>query len=63
MPDGIARKLGAVFTDAMKDPDFIKGMKNLRCTIAYRNSKELEDYVSSNYEAFARLLKEMELTK
>jgi tripartite-type tricarboxylate transporter receptor subunit TctC len=63
MPEGIAKKLEEAFTNAMKDPDFIKGMRNIRFTIFHRNSKELEDYVSHNYEAFTKLLKEMGLTK
>lgn len=63
MPEGIAKKLEEAFTNAMKDPDFIKGMRNIRFTILHRNSRELEDYVSHNYEAFTKLLKEMGLAK
>jgi tripartite-type tricarboxylate transporter receptor subunit TctC len=47
----------------MKEPAFIKGMKDLRFTIFYRNGKELDEYVASNYAAFARLLKEQGLIK
>jgi tripartite-type tricarboxylate transporter receptor subunit TctC len=63
LSEGIAKKLEDAFTHAMKEPDFIKGMRNIRFTIVYRNSKELENYVSHNYEAFTKLLKEMELIK
>ena len=45
----------------MRQPTFINGMKDLRLTISYRNSKELTEYVSRNYDAFARLLKELGL--
>jgi len=41
----------------MKEPEFLRGMKNIRFTVAHRNSKELEDYVAYNYEAFTKLLK------
>jgi tripartite-type tricarboxylate transporter receptor subunit TctC len=63
IPEGIANKLEETFTNAMKDPDFIRGMRNIRFTVIHRNSKELEDYVSYNYEVFTKLLKEMELAK
>jgi len=62
-PDGIAKKLEATFTSAMKDPEFINGMKNIRFTIVYRNSQELEDYVIRNYEAFTKVVKSMGLSK
>jgi len=63
IPDGIAKKLEEAFTNAMKEPEFIRGMKNIHFTIVYRNSKNLDDYVSYNYEAFTKLLKEMGLSK
>jgi tripartite-type tricarboxylate transporter receptor subunit TctC len=47
----------------MKEPAFIKGMKDLRLTIAYRNNIEMDDYVAQNYEAFSKLLKEIGLIK
>ena len=44
--EGIVKKLEDAFTKAMKEPAFIKGMKDLRLTIAYRNSMEMDDYVA-----------------
>ena len=61
MPDEIVKKLEDAYTRAMKEPAFIKGMKDLRLPIRYRNSKELSDYVVYNYNYFAKLLKEMGL--
>lgn len=61
IPEGIAKKLEEAFTNAMKDSDFIRGMRNIRFTIVHRNSKELEDYISYNYEVFTKLVKEMGL--
>jgi tripartite-type tricarboxylate transporter receptor subunit TctC len=63
MPEGIAKKLEEAFTKAMKDPEVIDGMRNLRYTVVYRNSTELEAYVAQSYEAYTKLLKEMGLIK
>ena len=63
IPDGIANKLEDAFTKAMKEPGFIKGMKDLRLPILYRNSKDLTAYVAKNYEMFGKILKERGLIK
>lgn len=63
IPEGIANKLESVFTSAIKKPAFIKGMKDARLTIVYRNSRELSDYVTKNYNFFSGLLKEMGFAK
>ena len=64
IPDGIVRKLDDAFAKAMKQPSFIKGMKeDLRLPIVYRGSKELSDYVANSYEVYGRMLKEMGLMK
>ena len=64
IPDGIVRKLDDAFAKAMKQPSFIKGMKeDLRLPILYRGSKELNDYVAYSYESYGKMLKEMGLMK
>ena len=63
IPEGISKKLEEAFTQAMKDTDFIRGMRNIRFSIVHRSSKELENYVSYNYEVFTKLIKEMGLAK
>ncbi len=63
VPDKIAKKLEDAFTRAIKEPAFVNGMRELRYTIVHRNSKELEDYVSFSYGAYAKVLKEMGLAK
>lgn len=64
IPDGIVRKLDDAFAKAMKQPSFIKGMKeDLRLPTLYRSSKELNDYVAHNYESYGQILKEMGLVK
>ncbi len=63
LPQEIVKKLEDAFTKAMKEPEFIKGMKNLRLTIAYRNNIEMDEYVSRNYDAFSKLLKDIGMIK
>jgi tripartite-type tricarboxylate transporter receptor subunit TctC len=60
IPDSIAKKLEDTFAEAMKQPAFVNGMKELRLPVLYRNSKSLEDYVRLNYEVFGKIFKEME---
>jgi tripartite-type tricarboxylate transporter receptor subunit TctC len=63
LPDEIVKKLDDAYSKAMKEPAFINGMKDFRFTIFYRNGKELDEYVASNYDAFAKLLKEQGMIK
>lgn len=64
IPEGIVKKLDDAFSKAMKQPGFIKGMKeDLRLPIVYRGSKELGDYVARSYESYGKMLREMGLTK
>jgi len=63
LPDEIVRKLGEAFTKGMKEPAFVKGMKDLHVTVFHRNSKELTDWAAYNYELFGKILKEMGLVK
>lgn len=63
IPDGIAKQLEEAFTHAMKEPNFIKVMKTVRFPIAYRNSKELNDYVIRNFAAYGKFIKEMGVAK
>ncbi len=59
----IVRKLEEVISKTIQEPSFIKAMKDIRYTIVRRSGKELEDYVAFNYEAYAKLLKEMGMAK
>lgn len=61
LPEGIVKKLEDAYTKAMKEPAFIKGMKELRVPIVYRNSKELTEYVTYNFNRFSNILTEMGL--
>lgn len=63
IPDSIANKLEDAFTRAIKAPNFVKLMEDLKTPIEYRNSKDLENYVALNYEYFGKLIKEMGFKK
>ena len=62
IPEEIVQKLEDAFTKAIKEPAFIKGMReDIRLPIVYRNSRDLNAYVAHNYEAYGRMLKDMGL--
>lgn len=61
IPEEIVKKLDDAFQKALKEPTVIHGLKKLRLTVLYRDSKNLTDYVTRNYNAFGQLLKEMGL--
>jgi len=63
LPEGIIKKLDDAFARAMNEPAFIKGMKELRLALVYRNSKDLGDYVIHTYGVFEKLLKDLKVTK
>lgn len=63
LPEEIAKKVEAAFKAAMSEPGFIKGMKDFRLTVVYRNSSELESYVAQNYEAMGKALKQVGLAR
>jgi tripartite-type tricarboxylate transporter receptor subunit TctC len=63
VPDAIVNKLEEAFKQAMNEPTFIKGMKELHLPVAYRNGKELDAIVAQNYNYFSKLLKELGVIK
>lgn len=63
IPEGIVKKLEDAFAKASKEPAFIEGMKRLHFPAVYHGSKELGDYIARNHEIFAKLLKDIGLTK
>ena len=58
VPDPIAKKLEDAFAKAMKEPAFVKGMKELHLPIVYRSGKALDAYVAHSYEVFSKIIKE-----
>jgi tripartite-type tricarboxylate transporter receptor subunit TctC len=63
MPEGILKKLEDAYTAASKQPNVVKGLKELQLGMVYRNSKELTEYVVYHYELYGQLLKEMNVIK
>lgn len=63
IPEEIVKKLEEAFTKAMNEPAFIKGLKELRFPIVYRNSREMTDLMATYYKAYGIILKEMGLSK
>ncbi|HVN24556.1 MAG TPA: tripartite tricarboxylate transporter substrate binding protein [Syntrophorhabdales bacterium] len=63
VPDAIVNKLEEGFRQAMKEPAFIKGMKELSLPVAYRTGKELDVVVAQNYNYFSKLLKDLGVVK
>ena len=63
VPDAIVKKLDEGFSKAMKEPGFIKGMKELRFPVMYRSGKDLDAYVVQNHQFFSKLLRELGLIK
>jgi tripartite-type tricarboxylate transporter receptor subunit TctC len=58
IPEGIVKKIEDAFTNAMKGETFIKGMKEIRYPIVYRNSNELSNFISHNFKIYEKIVKE-----
>ena len=63
IPEEIVKKLEQAFTQAIKEPSFIKGLKDLRFPVVYRNSKEMAEHIADYYQFYGKILKEMGLAK
>lgn len=63
IPDEIARKLEGAFTRAMKEPAFVKAMKDVGYSVLHRSGKESSDYIAKNHKFFEKYLKELGLAK
>jgi tripartite-type tricarboxylate transporter receptor subunit TctC len=61
LPEAIVARLEEAFTRAMKEPLVIKGVKDLRLPVVYRNSKALDEYIRVNYEKFGKIVKEIQM--
>ena len=63
VPDAIVMKLEDALKQAMKEPAFIKGMKDLNLPVIYRSGKDLDVYVNQTHSYFSRLFKELGIVK
>jgi tripartite-type tricarboxylate transporter receptor subunit TctC len=63
VPDAIVKKLDDAIVKAMKEPTFLKGMKDLNLPVVYRSGKELDVSIAQNYEYYKKVFTEMGLIK
>jgi tripartite-type tricarboxylate transporter receptor subunit TctC len=59
----LVQKLEDAFAKAMKEPGYIKGMKDLQLPVMYQTGKELDAYVADSYAYYGKLFKEMGILK
>jgi tripartite-type tricarboxylate transporter receptor subunit TctC len=57
-PEPIMKKLEENFTKAAKDPDYIKGVNDIRLLTTYRSSAEVAPYMQSTFVKVGEMLKE-----
>jgi len=57
-PDPIMKKLEENFTKAAKDPEYIKGVTDIRLLATYRSSAEAARYIQSAFGQVGEMLKE-----
>ena len=62
-PDAIVKKLDDAIVKAMKEPAFIKGMKELSLPLVHRSGKEMDAYIAKSYDYYKGVFKEMGLIK
>jgi tripartite-type tricarboxylate transporter receptor subunit TctC len=58
VPDAIVKKLDDAVVKAMKEPSFLKGMKELNMPVVYHSSKELDVSTAQSYEYFKKVFTE-----
>ncbi len=63
VPDAIVNKLDSAIQKAMKEPSFLKGMKELRLPVIYRSGKEVDEQTAKKYEYYSKVFREMGLIK
>ncbi len=58
VPDAIVKKLDDAVVKAMKEPSFLKGMKDLNLPVVYHSGKELDVSMAQSYEYFKKVFTE-----
>ncbi len=58
VPAAILKVLEEGFTKAAKDPEYIKGVNDLKLLPTYRSSAELASYMPTTYQKVGDMLKE-----
>jgi tripartite-type tricarboxylate transporter receptor subunit TctC len=57
-PAAIMKLLEDAFTKAAKDPEYIKGVDDIKLLTTYRSSAELVQYMSATFEKVGQMLKD-----
>jgi tripartite-type tricarboxylate transporter receptor subunit TctC len=57
-PAPIMKALEDAFTKAAKDPEYVKGVADIKLLSTYRSSAELVNYMSATYEKVGEMLKQ-----
>jgi len=63
LPGPILKKLEEAFSNGMKDPAFIQGMKSIEMPIKYRNAADFSRFLAENYEAIGKYIEQLGLKK
>ncbi|OGP67857.1 MAG: hypothetical protein A2170_06040, partial [Deltaproteobacteria bacterium RBG_13_53_10] len=62
-PAPIMKALEDAFTKAAKDPEYVKGVADIKLLTTYRSSAELASYISATYQKVGEMLKQSGLKK
>ncbi|MEI9476257.1 MAG: tripartite tricarboxylate transporter substrate binding protein [Deltaproteobacteria bacterium] len=57
-PAPIMKALEDAFTKAVKDPEYVKGVTDIKLLTTYRSSAELASYMSATYQKVGEMLKQ-----
>ena len=57
-PAPIMKALEDAFTKAVKDPEYVKGVTDIKLLTTYRSSAELASYMSTTYQKVGEMLKQ-----
>ena len=63
MPTALVNRIDEVVAKVVREPVFLKGAQDLKIAIAYRDHKELNEYIVGTYEYFGKLLTTPSQTK
>lgn len=62
-PEPIVKRLEEIFTKAAKDPDYIKGVKDIRLIPTYRSAAEAAVYLRESFDRMGDMIKRSGLSK
>jgi tripartite-type tricarboxylate transporter receptor subunit TctC len=63
LPEPIRGKLEEIFTTAAKDPEYVKGVTDIRLLATYHSSGETARYMRTNFDRVGEMLRKAGLKK